>query len=280
MLKRVVAFAVCLMIGLTSVVVAQEGQRKGPGGGQGGPGGGRGRGGFGGGFGGGGFGMGRGGNSLMIMAMEEVQKEVGVTDEQKKEITELLDKNRPQFGGGRGRGGAGAGGGAGGAGGDVDLEKLREEAMKRAQEMEKNVSEGLAKILKPEQMERVQQLRIQRENAAALSRAEVAEKLGITAEQKEKITKIQADARSALAGGGANFFEMSDEERQQAMAKMREQQRKTETDVLGVLTDAQKDQFAQMKGKEFKFPEPSRGGGFGGGGGGGERKRPEKKNKA
>jgi hypothetical protein len=217
----------------------------------------------------------------MIMAMDEVQKEIGVTDEQKKAIGELLEKNRPQFGGGR-RGGPGGGAGGPGGGGDVDLEKLREEAMKRAQEMEKNVTEGLATILKPEQMERVQQLRIQRENAAALSRTEVAEKLGITAEQKEKIAKIQADARSAFTGGGANFFEMSDEERQQAMAKMREQQQKTESDILGVLTDGQKEQFAQMKGKEFKFPEnPGRGGGFGGpGGGGGERKRPEKKNKA
>ena len=206
-----------------------------------------------------------------IIQMTEVQTELGITDEQKKEIQDLLEKNRPQFGGGAGRGGPGGPGG----GDNAEAQQRREEMAKRMQEMEKNVAEGLAKILKPEQIARMGELRLQREGVNAFARTEIADKLGLTDEQKDKLRKIQADSRAAVTGGGGNFFDMSEEERQQAVAKMQEQRKKTEEAMIGVLTDEQKTKLTEMKGKEFKFPEGR--GGFGGGGQGGERRRPERK---
>lgn len=258
--------ATCVMLCVATSAYAQEGGKQR---------GGRGAAGFG--------GMGRGGNSLMILQMEEVQKELTISDEQKKELSELIRSAMPQGGrgpggpggggpGGGGPGGGGPGAGGPGAGGDPEqAAKMRESMAKRMKELE----EGILKILKPEQTERFQQLRIQRDGVSALSRAEVAEKLAITAEQKEKIETIQQATRAAA--GGRNFFELSDEDRQKLIAEMQEQRKKMEADIMAVLTDAQKQTLATMKGKEFEFPAGGRGGFGGGGAGGGERRRPEKK---
>jgi hypothetical protein len=71
------------------------------------------------------------------------------------------------------------------------------------------------------------------------------------------------------------------------MARMQKQREKLQADVLAALTDEQRAKWGEMKGKEFKFPQPQFGGGFGpggrggpggpggfGGGKGGERTRP------
>ena len=64
------------------------------------------------------------------------------------------------------------------------------------------------------------------------------------------------------------------------MARMQKQRKKVQADVLAVLTDEQRTKWAEMKGAEFKFPQPQFGpGGFGGGkgpGGFGGGKAPER----
>ena len=53
---------------------------------------------------------------------------------------------------------------------------------------------------------------------------------------------------------------------------MRERQEKAQAEMMAVLSDKQKEKFAELKGKEFTFPA------FGGRpGGGGERRRPATK---
>jgi Spy/CpxP family protein refolding chaperone len=204
----------------------------------------------------GGFGFGPPGN-LGLIGIPEVQKEIGVTDDQKKQIDELLASARN------------AGGGFQGLRDLSDEERQKRfEAMRKANEENE---QKLTKILDGKQVARLDQLRLQREGVMAFNRPKVADELGLTAEQKEKISKIQADARPQ---GGRNFQDLSEEERRELRTKMQEQREKAQADTLAVLTDAQKAKWAEMKGKEFSFPAPGRGGRGGAGGNGGERQRP------
>jgi Spy/CpxP family protein refolding chaperone len=236
-----------------------------------GPGGGRGRGGFGGGF-------GRGGSSISgLLRMEEVQKEISVTDEQKAALEKASEERRAQFA----------------QGGGVNFGELQnlpeEERNKRMEEFRKTMEESQKKsdeqikaILKPEQIARLNQLRVQQEGLGALNREEVQKELGLSEEQVGKI-KAATEARNARgsAPAGVNFQDLSEDD----LRKMREERearvKKYDEEMKAVLTADQTAAFEKMKGAEFKFPA---GGGFGGPGGGrggrggpggGSRPRPE-----
>lgn len=275
MLRRSVLTSAVVLILIASVVVAAE--RKGPGAkGPGGPG-------FGAppGFGPPGGMMGSG---LGLLGMQEVQKELGLSDEQVNEVkplmAEIQKQRRAPFGGLS----------------FEEMQKLSQEdrdklfadTRKKAEAAAKETDAKLGKILKKEQSERLGQLRLQREGLGAFNRPEVAEELGLTEAQLAKMRKIREDARPQ----GGFSPDMSEEERREFFANMQKQREKADADVLGVLTAAQKEKWTEMKGKEFKFPQPKFGpggpggpggrggpggpggpGGFGGGKGG-ERTRP------
>jgi hypothetical protein len=142
------------------------------------------------------------------------------------------------------------------------LEEFRAQAAERA----KVEKEKLAAILLPDQMKRLNEIRIQQMGVAALTDAEISKELEITDEQKAKFTKADEDNRAA-------FQELREAGDFEAMReKMGELQTKRTEAYMAVLTDAQKTKFTELKGKEFKMPENAFGG-FGGRGGqrGGER---------
>lgn len=223
----------CLMVLVVSAGVA-EAQQPGRGG----------RGGFG------------GGGSAMILSMPEVQKELGLSDDQKKQLTEIAEKNRPDFGTTSREEFAKLS--------DDEQAKRRAEMSKKFEESAAKALEQTAKVLDAKQNERFGQLRLQRDGARALGQKEVGEKLGLSKEQHDKIGKIQEDARSAgrgaFGGGGGG----SPEDRAAAMKKFQEAQEKQTTDLLAVLTSEQKSAWEKMQGAKFEFPR----GGFGGPGGG------------
>ncbi|HVV99985.1 MAG TPA: hypothetical protein VHB77_06585 [Planctomycetaceae bacterium] len=243
----------CVMALVATVSVAQAQERRGGGG----------RGGFGGfgGFGGGGIGL---------LRMETVQTELKLTDDQKKDVTALQEKVReemPRFE----RGGQ-----------DLTQEerqKRGEEFAKKAQEVNTKAEGELAKILKPEQLTRYEQLKLQREGAIALSQKETADKLALTEDQRKKVQELIAANRES--GRGAFNPGASDEERRAAFTKMREAREKLQTDLVAVLTPDQKSSWDKMLGAKFEFPQfggPGGGGrggrGGAGGAGGGQRQRP------
>ena len=157
---------------------------------------------------GGGFGGGFGPGSTALLAVSAVQEELSLNDDQKKQIRELAEKVRQDLRGASNR---------------QELRDLTEEERqkkfeeirKKSDEVNKNATEQIGKILDAKQNERFQELRLQREGAAALATANVAEKLGLSQEQKDKIAKIQADARrnSPFGRGAAGGAQPSDEER-------------------------------------------------------------------
>jgi hypothetical protein len=222
---------------------------------------GRGRGGFGGGR---GFG-GPGGNSpTALLRMQEVRKELNTSDEQNKEIDGVLAKADEARGGFNFQDLQNLS--------DEERQKRMEEMRTKTEEANKAAEQKLDKILKPEQLARLKQLSLQRQGVNALTRPDVAKELGLSQEQQDKIQKIQEGARPQGGGfgGGQN---LSDEERQKRFAEMQQRQEKAQADMLAVLTDEQKTKWADMKGKDFTFPQPQ----FGGPGGGGQRRRPATK---
>ena len=198
-----------------------------------------------------------------LIRSEAVQEELGITSEQKAELTKFFESRRPS-------GTSGFGGfdprefeKLSGEERDKKMDELRQAAEERA----KKVEESLKALLKPEQWIRLNELRLQKEGARAWSREEVQKHLALTDEQKAKVKTLT----EALDEGGGNFRSlrrMSEEERKEMETRLAA----FEKGMAEVLTPEQKETWTKLQGAEFKFPQ--RGGGQGDGQGGGGR-RPE-----
>jgi hypothetical protein len=268
MLRRLVICSAALLIfSIPSAEAQQENQTQDRGGGQRG-GGRRQWGGGGGGFRRGGMG---GGGALGILGMEKVRKELKISDEQRKQISRLQAESREAMreafsSSGGGRGGPGGSGGEG----EDPFAAMRKKMGEINAKSEKKIPE----ILKPEQIKRLDQLRIQREGVRSLLRPEVAKKLGLSAEQDSKIKELLPTAfggrgRWGRGGGRQGGGRPSWQE-------MQEQRQKQEAQALAVLTKDQTASFDKMKGEKFEFPPPQWGGGRRGGGGGDRPNRPQR----
>ncbi len=208
----------------------------------------------------GGF-FGGGGRSLVgLAANEAVQKEIGTTDDQKAKLTALGDEYRTESQ--KVRTDAGITGGGGG-------ERPTQEQLAKMTEGMKKVNDSftakLKESLKPEQLERVQQIAYQAAGTAAYYDPEVIKALDITKEQQEKLTTVSKDlgekmqALFAGGGGGGN---------REAFTKLRDEQI---AEIAKVITAEQTEKFTKLKGKAF---DVSTLGGRGGPGGGRPGGRP------
>ena len=103
--------------------------------------------------------------------------------------------------------------------------------------------EKLSKILDAKQLDRLNQLRLQREGVQALHRDDIAKTLKLTEAQRQKLR----DQPPSFPFAPPDVL----------------QQAKSE--ALAVLTKEQQEKWTELRGKEFAFPE-SGPGGFGPGG--------------
>jgi hypothetical protein len=213
-------------------------------------------GGFGGGFGGGM--MGGGASITGLLTMPAVQTELKVTDDQKSKIQDLSSTMRDKMGEVFNAGG-----------GPPDFQNMsqeeRQKAMgemrKKIQGVNKELDAQAVKILTADQLDRAKQLQLQREGATALTRDEVAKKVGLKDDQIAKIKKLQ----ESLISQRPQFDPNGDIQAQ--FQKMRENVTKSQKDMLAVLTDEQTAKWKELCGKPFTFPQ-RRGFGRGGPGGG------------
>ena len=225
----------------------------------------------------GGFGGGQAVNATALVDIKEVRTEIEMLDSQYEELKAALTKiredartqqgERPNFR-------------------ELDEEarnKLIQEFRARAEKQRKTVDDKVKEILLPHQTDRLDEIALQVQGIRALLQDAIAKELKITAEQKEKMEKVQTDAREKMQGQIRELFQSGDREKIREVFTQMNQQ--TEKDILAVLTAAQKTQFTKMKGKEFKLPEGALRGGRGGAGGqrggqGGQRpgggQRPER----
>jgi hypothetical protein len=213
-----VVLGVALLLASAVPVLAQEGQ----GGGRGGR---------------GGRGGGMGGGPAQLLTIEVVQKDLKLDQDQidkvKKVAADMGEKMRSEMSGLR----------------DLSPEERREKMQEVGKKMTEDTMKALADVLKPEQMDRLKQIQLQRRGPQAFTDAEVQKSLNLTDEQKEKIKTINEDLTKEmgdLRGGGRG--------NPQAGEKMAAVRKEATDKIMAVLTDPQKETWKTMTGKPIEIP--------------------------
>ena len=236
----VLSVAVIALAAVTSLVMAQ-----GPGGpGRGGPGGpgGPGRGGLG----GPGGGMMMGANGVLMNA--DAQKELKITDDQLKQLTDARDKMRASFTPPQ-------------PGTRPDPAQMREQMQK----MQAESRASIEKILTKDQVEKLDVMVFQRSGGlgAPMVNNETLRALKLNDEQKKKIDAINEKAFTAMSGmfGGGGNQNMTPEERQAMRDKRQKAQEAVAAEVKGVLTPEQVDKATKLMDSipDFLKPRPGQG---------------------
>ncbi len=202
--------------------------------------------------GGGGFDRGMGGVGALLMS-EEVRNEVGIQEEQMEELTAMRDEIRDEmrermqglFQGFRDMS-------------EEERQEARDNIRSQMQEIQADVEKRVGTVLTKSQLERLKQIdlqqQVQRGGTQSLLRGAVADKLGITEEQREQM-RVKAQEEQAKL--------------QEQIAKLQQEARDR---VLSVLTDSQRAQLDEMMGKKFDMPQSNfQRGGRGRGGPQGDR---------
>ena len=205
----------------------------------------------------GGFGGGQGGLTRLA-GNEAVQKEIGVTDEQKEKLKALGEEAAKDAQEEASAAGLGGGGGFQNLSPE-ERAKLFEKMAAVTKKLNDKYSPKIKETLKPEQFERLQQISYQAAGTAIYSNADVVKALELTKEQQEKIATITKDfqeKRRALAGAEGG---------REAMTKLNEEQT---ADLAKVLSAEQTEKLTKLKGKTFDVSTLGGRGGPGGGRGG------------
>jgi hypothetical protein len=139
--------------------------------------------------------------------------------------------------------------------------KVRElqgdERRTKQQELTKEVTadtlKAIGEILKPDQLQRLDQIRLQASGYRAFSRPEVQSALKLTDEQKENIKTITDDAAKALQalGGGGQGSGRRRNQGGQGNSQRTAIQKETMDKIGSVLTDPQKKTWKDMTGDPF-----------------------------
>jgi len=188
----------------------------------------------------GGLGGGRGGfdaNPSFVLRREDVQTELKLTEEQKKEIQAQQDFRNPnpkmtEF-----------------------FERMRtaNEDERRAigEEMRAYSESELKRILKPEQFTRLQQLSFQRQGARALENEDTAKLLNLTDDQKAKVKAATDEYDKARDG----FRDLSREDREAKFEELRAKRDKAlEAPFEGPLVDAMKNAILKLDPEALPVP--------------------------
>jgi hypothetical protein len=132
-----------------------------------------------------------------------------------------------------------------------------QELRTKFQEMGAKTNASVAGILTESQNKRLDEIMVQVRGLHGLAGEEMAEKLGLSSDQKEGIKDLVAAEREELQGQFAKMREASPEERREMFTKMREQsqQLRDQTDkmIKEELTPEQSKKLDEMMGKPFEL---------------------------
>ncbi|MBA3315189.1 MAG: hypothetical protein M3552_10945 [Planctomycetota bacterium] len=179
------------------------------------------------------FGMQQGIRIFLVQA-KPVQDELKVTSDQQTKLQSASDKHREQL-----RGLVSVGEGTSREQAREQFEKNREKIESLIRETEKKIDE----VLNEDQKQRLDQISLQAAGVEALRGEEVAAKLKLTPEQKQKIETTldaQAEKRREAFGQGDGGREKAQQSREE-----------TEKQVAALLDDDQKAQWKEMQGETF-----------------------------
>ena len=230
--------------------------------------------------------MGRGMDAARLLMIEQVQKEINLTEEQKSKLEALREEMRGQARGGEDRGRM-----------REEMQNLGEEERRermqqmmqqfreQAEKRTKEMMEKLGQVLSAEQMLRLKQIQLQQEGVMVLRRPEVVEELGLDDSQKERLQKIAEEVGTQMRermesfrgrGGDREEGDRDREGMRERMQQMREEMEKVRKEVeqkaMGVLTADQKKKLGEMMGKPFELDRSAMGRPEGGPRGGEDRR--------
>ena len=245
-----------LMLGMLAIaaLVCADVQAQGRGRGRGGPGGGR------------GFGPGRGVfNVMQLLQVDEVREEIELTDDQVETIKKAADEQR------RGRGDRPNFRDMS----DEERQAFLAEARERAEKQAKQAKEKIDEILLPHQIERLDEIALQMRGAAALTDKEIAAKVGLSEENIQAVKEATEQARESMGERMRELFAQGRDGggREEMRKKFQELRKEMEDEVLAVLSEDQRQKFAELKGEPFELPPSAFGRGGRGRGGPGPGRR-------
>jgi hypothetical protein len=199
------------------------------------------------------------------LANPRLQEELKLTDAQKESLREYSEKLREELRQRFGRREDGE---------DLSeqqrrerFRKMREQVRAGAAEVETKVSE----ILEPAQFKRFKQIELQLQGVQGLGRADVAQPLGLSDQQKQDLRQVIEEMRrksAELRERSMRLFQgyrdlsrdLSDEQRQtrrQQGEQLREEREKIRKDAqkqaMAILTDEQRTKLSDLKGEPFEF---------------------------
>jgi Spy/CpxP family protein refolding chaperone len=178
-----------------------------------------------GGRGGGGMGMMGGGMmSAALLRSPQVQQELRFTEDQKQKLQEAGQQMAGDFAG------------------LATMDPA--DRMKKMEELQKNISDKLSSLLTPEQNKRLKEIGLQVQGAAAVMTPEVAQELGVTEDQKEKIRDAMTDMRTKAG-------ELRGTPPEQMQAKVQQLRKDLDNQIMPILTPQQRQKLDEMQGAKI-----------------------------
>ena len=191
-------------------------------------------------------GFGRGfsrGSLLGLLRLEQVQKEMKLSEEQTAKVKEIVEKlgteMREQYTALR----------------EIeDRQQRMEKTTALSDEFDGKVREQLRDVVPREQMMRLYQIRLQvRPVVDSLANRYVVGRLELTDQQKEKVAEIAKDSQAKQSELYATMRDATDEQRSEVFQKLRQVRSDADEKALGVLTAEQKAAFEEMKGEKIEL---------------------------
>lgn len=171
----------------------------------------------------------------VLIAVQAVQEELKLTDEQKKAIEEIATEARQALRG---------------------VNRLEPaERQKKQQEVRKSVEEKLAKALKENQIKRLNEIDLQQRGILAVAAKKIADALELSADQRKEIREVQQE----LTKQAAKLRE--DNRGQELQEKIGKLRLEASAKIAKILTEEQKKAWQKMVGKAFdlsKIERPNR----------------------
>lgn len=187
------------------------------------------------------------GSFLGLLSLENVQKELELSEDQIAKVREIGQKlrteMREQWAGLR----------------EIeDRQKRRAKMTELGNQLDEKAHGQIREVLAAEQMMRLYQIRLQVRGAVfGLNNAWIAERLKLTDDQKKKAAELDKATQEKTFDAFSGLRNLSQEQRREKMAEVREKLRKIRSDAnqqaLGLLTAEQKKAFRKLKGEKLEL---------------------------
>ena len=183
-------------------------------------------------------------NSLLgLLRLEQVQKEMKLSEEQTTKVQAIIEKLRAEMG-------------------EQytalreieDRQKQREKMSEVRDQFDDKVREQLRDVVEREQMMRLYQIRLQvRAVVDSLANRYVAGRLKLTDDQKVKLAEINKDMQAKRSELYSSLRDANQEQRSEGYQKSRKIRSDADEKALGLLTAEQKKAFEEMKGEKIEL---------------------------